>query len=92
MLTYSIEKGGLISINSELSIPIGTEMDVVNESYYYDVYIKESTSQPAASRDGMRSLTQRDGSSSEAYVFSGSEEVWVYSPNGRVLISVQVYV
>lgn len=89
MLTYTIEKGDLISLNSELAIPIGTEMDVVNESYYYDVYVKESVSQPAASKDNMRSLTQRDGNSSEAYIVLGSDEIWVYSPNGRVTISVQ---
>lgn len=88
--TLPVSRGEVLSINQELSIPVGTEMDVVNESILYNAYLQESSTEPAASTVNMRSLTQRDWPDSRAYVQVNSEEIWVYSPNGDITLSVQV--
>lgn len=90
MLTLVLSKDGVVSVNSVLTIPVGTEIDIVNESYFYDVYIVESDTQPPFSRDGKRSITQRDGEDASVYIPLGAKEVWVYSPHGSTTLSVQV--
>lgn len=87
--TLPVPKGAVLSINNELSIPVGTEVDIVNESILYNVYLKDSLTQPSADTEDKRSLTQRDWSESTAWIEAGTLEVWVYSPRGEVIISVQ---
>lgn len=87
--TLPVSRGEVLSINQELSIPVGTAMDVVNESILYNAYLQESSTEPVASVVNMRSLTQRDWPDSRANVLAGSEEVWVYSPHGDITLSVQ---
>lgn len=88
--TLTLVKGVVTSINSVLGIPIGTEMDIVNESSLYNIYIQESLTQPTADTNDKRSITQRDWPESTAYVRDSSLEVWVYTPHGTANITVQV--
>ena len=88
--TLIVPKGAVLSINSELSIPIGTQIDILNQSILYNCYLKYSVTEPPASTVDMRMLTQIDLPRPCVLVETGTEEVWVYSPQGSVELSVQV--
>lgn len=88
--TLDVPKGSVLSINSELSIPVGTKMDITNESILYNVFLQESDTQPPANTDDKRTLTQRDWAGSEVLIPASSQEIWAYSPSGGVRLSVQV--
>lgn len=88
--TLIVPKGVVLSINSELSIPVGTQIDILNQSILYNCYLKYSVAEPPASVADMRILTQIDLPRPYTLVETGTEEVWVYSPHGSVELSVQV--
>lgn len=80
--TLDVPKEVVLPVNAELSIPVGTKMDITNESILYNVFLQESETQPPADTEDKASHISMPANG-EYEILSGSS---TYSISGDLTV------
>jgi len=87
--TIVIPKGTVVSVNTEASIVVGTQMSISNNTPTHIAVIKESVTEPSADKTDGRILSGFTHPAFEVIIAASSDEIWAYAPDFDVTLCVQ---
>lgn len=87
--TVKVERGAVVSLNSEASIAVGSIMEVTNTSETLQAYLKESATEPTNAPIDARLVTRSGRVGCNVYIPAGSGEIWAFSEAGPLELTVE---